>query len=139
MGTQEITAARYYQGVHNKLNVDRMAVTGFDTTWSVKPGPIGVALNYQRTHPDTLIVVTADHGHTSQIVSEDASGSGLPTCYSTNVTTKDDQTLTLTYGTSCFGGDGKAPAAAAAEPAAHRHGGPGLGQRSRLIGPPGHQ
>lgn len=38
MGTQEITAARYYQGVHNSLNVDRMPLTGFDTTWSVKPG-----------------------------------------------------------------------------------------------------
>jgi alkaline phosphatase/streptomycin-6-phosphatase len=74
---------------------------------------IGVALDYQRSHPDTLIVVTADHGHTSQIVSEDASGSGLPTGYSTNVVTKDGQTLTLTYGTSGFGGDGKAPAAAA--------------------------
>src|SRR5262245_18946407 len=37
MGTQEITAARYYQGVHNKLNVDRMPLTGFDTSWSVKP------------------------------------------------------------------------------------------------------
>ena len=37
MGTQEITAARYYQGVENKLNVDRMPFTGFDTTWSVKP------------------------------------------------------------------------------------------------------
>ena len=35
---------------------------------------IGVALDYQRTHPDTLIVVTADHGHTSQIVAEDANG-----------------------------------------------------------------
>jgi alkaline phosphatase/streptomycin-6-phosphatase len=38
MGTQEITAARYYQGVSNSLNVDRMPFTGFDTTWSVKPG-----------------------------------------------------------------------------------------------------
>ena len=37
MGTQEITAARYYQGVNNTLNVDRMPLTGFDTTWSVKP------------------------------------------------------------------------------------------------------
>ena len=37
MGTQEITAARYYQGVNNPLNVDRMPLTGFDTTWSVKP------------------------------------------------------------------------------------------------------
>jgi alkaline phosphatase len=74
---------------------------------------IGVALDYQRSHPDTLIVATADHGHTSQIVSEDASGSGLPTGFSTNVVTKDGQTLTLTYGTSGFGGDGKAPVAAA--------------------------
>jgi alkaline phosphatase/streptomycin-6-phosphatase len=74
---------------------------------------IGVALDYQRSHPDTLIVVTADHAHTSQIVSEDASGSGLPTGYSTNVVTKDGQTLTLTYGTSGFGGTGAAPAAAA--------------------------
>src|ERR1700761_607262 len=38
MGTQEVTAARYYQGVNNPLNVDRMPFTGFDTTWSVKPG-----------------------------------------------------------------------------------------------------
>jgi alkaline phosphatase len=37
MGTQEITAARYYQGVSNELNVDQMPFTGFDTTWSVKP------------------------------------------------------------------------------------------------------
>ena len=28
MGTQEITAARYYQGVNNPLNVDRMPFTG---------------------------------------------------------------------------------------------------------------
>ncbi|MGE0068445.1 MAG: alkaline phosphatase, partial [Solirubrobacterales bacterium] len=37
MGTQEITAARYYQGVTKPLNVDRLPFTGFDTTWSVKP------------------------------------------------------------------------------------------------------
>ena len=50
---------------------------------------IGVALDYQKNHPDTLVVVTADHSHTSQIVADDASGSGLPTGYSTNLTTKD--------------------------------------------------
>ena len=55
---------------------------------------IGVALDYQKSHPDTLVVVTADHAHTSQIVSEDASGNGLPTGYSTNLLTKDGQTLT---------------------------------------------
>jgi alkaline phosphatase/streptomycin-6-phosphatase len=70
---------------------------------------IGVVLNYQAKHPDTLVVVTADHGHTSQIVSEDASDTGLPTGYSTNLLTADGQTLTLTYGTAGFGGDGKAP------------------------------
>ncbi|MGD9695435.1 MAG: alkaline phosphatase [Thermoleophilia bacterium] len=72
---------------------------------------IGVALAYQREHPDTLIVVTGDHAHTSQIVSEDASGSGLPAGYSTNVLTRDGQTLSLTYGTAGYGGEGAAPTA----------------------------
>jgi alkaline phosphatase/streptomycin-6-phosphatase len=73
---------------------------------------IGVALDYQRRHPDTLIVVTADHSHTSQIVAEDSTGSGVPTGYSTNLTTKDGQTLSLTYGTAGYGGPGVAPVAA---------------------------
>ena len=73
---------------------------------------IGVALDYQRHHPDTLVVVTADHSHTSQIVGEDASGSGIPTGYSTNLTTKDGQTLALTYGTAGYGGPGAPPVAA---------------------------
>jgi alkaline phosphatase len=73
---------------------------------------IGVALDYQRRHPDTLIVVTADHAHTSQIVGEDAAGSGVPTGYSTNLLTKDGQALSLTYGTAGYGGPGAAPVAA---------------------------
>jgi len=73
---------------------------------------IGVALDYQERHPDTLVVVTADHSHTSQIVGEDASGAGLPTGYSTNLTTADGQTLSLTYGTAGYGGaPGAGPAA----------------------------
>lgn len=79
---------------------------------------IGVALDYQRKHPDTLIVVTADHSHTSQIVSEDASGSGLPTGYSTNLATKDGQTMSMTYGTAGYGGEGKAPVT---PPASQQH------------------
>jgi alkaline phosphatase len=61
---------------------------------------IGVAMQYQRSHPDTLVVVTADHAHTSQIVAEDSTGNGSPTGYSNNLTTKDGQTLRLTYGTA---------------------------------------
>jgi alkaline phosphatase len=61
---------------------------------------IGVALAYQRSHPDTLIVVTADHAHTSQIVGEDTTGNGNPTGYSNNLTTKDGQVMRVTYGTA---------------------------------------
>jgi alkaline phosphatase len=70
MGTQEITAARYYQGVRNKLNVDRMPFSGFDTTWSVKPA-VAVPPSQQHTGavvpvwgsgPDGLAVLgTNDH------------------------------------------------------------------------------
>ncbi|WP_354698300.1 hypothetical protein DSM112329_03972 [Paraconexibacter sp. AEG42_29] len=70
---------------------------------------VGVAIEYQKTHPDTLIVVSADHGHSSQIVSEDSTGTGNPTGYSNNLTTKDGQVLRMTYGTAGFQAD-KAPA-----------------------------
>jgi alkaline phosphatase/streptomycin-6-phosphatase len=63
---------------------------------------LGVALDYQAKHPDTLVVVTADHAHTSQIVAEDVTGTSLPTGYSTNLLTDDGQTLALTYGTTGY-------------------------------------
>ncbi|MBN1529952.1 MAG: alkaline phosphatase [Thermoleophilaceae bacterium] len=72
---------------------------------------IGVALRFQRRNPDTLIVVSADHSHTSQIVAEDSEGEDLPTGYSTNLLTRDGQTLTLTYGTAGYGGAGAGPVA----------------------------
>ncbi len=71
------------------------------------------ALRFQRKNPsNTLIVVGADHSQASQIVSEDAEGSTVPTGYSANLLTKDGQTLSLTYGTSGYGGPGQPPTAA---------------------------
>jgi alkaline phosphatase len=61
---------------------------------------IAVAQEYARHNPDTLIVVTADHGHTSQIVGEDTTGTGNPTGYSNNLITADDQVMRVTYGTA---------------------------------------
>jgi alkaline phosphatase len=61
---------------------------------------IGVALDYQRSHPDTLVVLTADHGHTSQIVSEDTGGEHGPTGYAEDLLTKDGQKLRISYGTA---------------------------------------
>jgi alkaline phosphatase len=61
---------------------------------------IAVAQEFARTNPDTLIVVTADHGHTSQIVGEDTSGTGNPTGYSNNLITADDQVMRVAYGTA---------------------------------------
>ena len=59
---------------------------------------IAVAQEYERKHPDTLILVTADHSHTSQIVAEDSTGKGNPTGYSNNLITADDQVMRITYG-----------------------------------------
>ena len=61
---------------------------------------VGVALDYARHHPDTLVLVTADHSHTSLITAEDASGNGNPTGYSDNLITRDDQVMRVSYGTA---------------------------------------
>ncbi len=61
---------------------------------------IGVALDYQRHHPDTLVVVTADHSHTSQIVGEDTTGNGSSTGYVNNLITRDDQVMRVSYATA---------------------------------------
>lgn len=66
---------------------------------------IGVALEFQKTHPNTLIIVTADHSHTSQIIAEDSAGTSNSTGYSDNLTTKDGQVMRVSYGTA--GGDDK--------------------------------
>lgn len=70
---------------------------------------VGVAAAYQKKHPDTLVVVTADHAHTSMIVDEEAEGTEIPPGYNVNLTTKDGQTLAITYGSAGYGGAGNAP------------------------------
>ena len=56
-----------------------------------------VLLEYQRTHPDTLIVVTSDHGHATQIVRP-----GESKVYGT-VQTADGTSMRVGYGTSTSG------------------------------------
>ncbi|WP_426563740.1 alkaline phosphatase [Angustibacter sp. McL0619] len=58
------------------------------------------ALDYQRSHPDTLVVVTADHGHTSQIV-----GAGsLTTGATVTLRTHDGADMTISYATAPLSG-----------------------------------
>ena len=91
---------------------------------------IGVALDYQEDHPETLVVVTADHSHTSQIVGEDAAGTGLPDRL---LDQPDDQGRADAQPDLRHGRlrSGQSARRAAAEPAAHRR------RRARLGGRPG--
>lgn len=59
---------------------------------------VQVALDFARTQGDTLVVVTADHAHTSQIV-----GSPIPGL-NTHLLTADGQPMIVAYGTSPAGG-----------------------------------
>ena len=63
------------------------------------------ALNFAKKDGHTLVIVTADHAHTSQIV--DGNTPGL----TTKLTTKDGADMIVAYGT----------APAGRQPAAHRH------------------
>jgi alkaline phosphatase len=57
-------------------------------------------LDYQRSHPDTLVVVTADHGHTSQIVEAGT----LTTGATVTLRTHDGADMTVSYATAPLGG-----------------------------------
>lgn len=60
---------------------------------------IKLALDYAADHPGTLIIVTADHGHSTQIVNEprpDEHGTGLMSTLVTN----DKANMTIHYGTN---------------------------------------
>lgn len=56
---------------------------------------VQVALEYARKHPETLVIVTGDHAHTSQIVEVDATPAG----YSSQLITNEGETMMVTYGT----------------------------------------
>ncbi|QGN33650.1 alkaline phosphatase [Microlunatus sp. Gsoil 973] len=58
------------------------------------------ALDYQRTHRDTLVVVTADHGHTSQIVETGTTTAGV----TATLTTNEGADLTISYATTEYPG-----------------------------------
>jgi hypothetical protein len=62
---------------------------------------IGVALAYQASHPDTLVIVTADHAHTSQMTystSPPATGTSFAT-----LQTVDNSPIRVSYGTADTG------------------------------------
>jgi alkaline phosphatase len=62
---------------------------------------VGVAQQFQKSHPDTLIIVTADHSHTSQIgytAGEPATGAAYAT-----LQTVDGAPIRLVYGTADTG------------------------------------
>lgn len=56
---------------------------------------VGVALRYQRHHPETLVVITADHSHTSQIV---GANQDTPGFYAT-LETADGFPIRISYAT----------------------------------------
>jgi len=60
---------------------------------------VRVALDYAATHPDTLVVVTADHGHTSQIIPPPDHKEHSPGVFSTLITTE-GANMTVNYATN---------------------------------------
>lgn len=60
---------------------------------------VKVGLEYAKSHPDTLIIVTADHAHTSQIIPNEAH----PTGSLSRLNTADGAVMTVTWGTEPFG------------------------------------
>jgi alkaline phosphatase len=61
---------------------------------------IGVAQEFQRTHPDTLILVSADHSHTSQIIPVTQTPRGAYT----TLQTVDGAPIRIAYGTAPVSG-----------------------------------
>lgn len=62
-------------------------------------GAVSAALAFAKADGNTLVIVTADHAHTSQIVD-----STPPATLSTALTTADGTTMKIAYGTAAAGG-----------------------------------
>lgn len=61
---------------------------------------VDAALAYAANHPDTLVIVTADHGHASEIVPPDADTGGR----TATLLTADDAAMTIAYASAVPGG-----------------------------------
>ena len=61
---------------------------------------VQVALDYQATHPDTLIIVTGDHAHSTQIVAGNTDGKQVAT-----LKTADGDPMSVAYSTNDVGSD----------------------------------
>ncbi|MCW2851317.1 MAG: Alkaline phosphatase [Nocardioides sp.] len=61
---------------------------------------VEVALGYQAEHPDTLVIVTGDHAHSTQVVGGNTDGKLTAT-----LRTADGDPLTVAYSTSDVGSD----------------------------------
>lgn len=57
---------------------------------------VQVALDFARKNPDTLVIVTADHAHSSQIIDNASKAPGL----TRSLITKDGAVMTISYGNS---------------------------------------
>lgn len=72
---------------------------------------VAVGLKYAEQNPDTLVIVTADHGHTSQIIPGPASGyhdegyEFVPPGESALLRTADGTDMLVTYATNRYRGD----------------------------------
>jgi len=62
-----------------------------------------VAQDWAKKHPDTLIIVTADHGHTSQIVEAQTATDHSPGAIATLIT-HEGQPMVVNYATNLDGG-----------------------------------
>ena len=63
---------------------------------------VAAGLTYQKSHPDTLVVVTADHGHTSQIIDPQTPTDHSPGAIATLIT-HDGAPMVVNYATNLDG------------------------------------